>query len=149
MYNAPFRKPGLGLVKNEFAEAFVRSAATKRAVDPTAALTEVEQEAVAHLWGMMTELRDVLEEEHAADERSKQSRRYLAHTAGNLKRRTLSASRSRAVASAVFLIEKLRDHVMSSSEATQLLELLTKLDLRRRAGGRYEDVAAADRALGF
>lgn len=140
---------GLGLVKDEFAEAFVRSAATKRTVDPTATLTPVEREAVAHLSNLIAEFRDGLEEDNAAAERRKPGRRYLAHVAGASKKRAFNTSRRRDAAAAVVLIEKLRNESISAGDATQLIELLTKLDLRRRSGGGYEDIAETDRGLGF
>jgi hypothetical protein len=147
--DAPLIEFGLDLVKNEFAEAFVRSAAAKRTVDPTSTLTAVETEAVTHLSRLIVELREGLQEDEAAGGRRKRNRRYLAHASGTPKRHSIDASRGRDAATAIELIEKLGNQSITSAEATRLIELLRKLDLRRRAVGRYEEIAATDRALGF
>jgi hypothetical protein len=141
--------PHLGLVGEEFAESFVRAAAAKRAADPTARLTPSEREAAAHLEESMVELRDDLEDRESAIDR-RQNARSLSQTArARAARAAASDSGLRDAAEAVELVRRLQAESLSREDAVRLQELLITIDLRRRTGVRYDEVAALDREIGL
>ncbi len=125
----------LGLVKDEFSEAFVRAAAAKRAGDSKATLSAVEREATEYLEQSMVEFRHDLDCA-GTDRPHRPSRRF-------------APVRRADVTRTITLIGKLREQQISTADAARLIQLLMKVDLRRRRRARYQEVAAFGRGLGF
>jgi hypothetical protein len=142
MHTSAVLEPRLGSVKEEFADAFVRTAAAKRAVDPTATLTSIEREAAAYVEQWLSELRGFLQFGTFGRSRNRFPIDRPRH-ASSRKRRVADTT------SAMRLVAKLREQTISSPEAACLIDLLTKLDVKGHAGDRYEEIAGLDRALGF
>ena len=134
MHSAASTTFQLGVVKDEFSEAFARAAASKRAADPKAALTAVEGEALGYFEQAVVDFRCELENGMVGLEPP--SRRFAPVDIMDLTR-------------AIRLIRGLRAQTLSSADAEQLTKLLAKLDLRRRRRARHHETAAFSRELGF
>lgn len=142
MQSTAVLEPRLGSVKEEFADAFVRTAAAKRAVDPSATLTSTEREAVVHVEQWLAELHSFLQFGTYGRSRRRFGMERPRHASSRLR---ILADTSNALQLAV----KLREQTISSAEAACLIDLLMKLDGKGHAGDRYKEVAELDRELGF
>jgi hypothetical protein len=97
----------------------------------------------------MVELRDDLEDRESAIDR-RQNARSLSQTArARAARAAASDSGLRDAAEAVELVRRLQAESLSREDAVRLQELLITIDLRRRTGVRYDEVAALDREIGL